>query len=231
MRRRLLIFTLIALAAVTNTAAQTATATAPYKFDFGGSVGLSGYIGEANASNPFSSAGFTADLAARYIIDTRWALRGALTYASLSGSTEGMANVLPGNTVYSFSSSVFDLSVRGEVNFFSFGIGETYKRLRRISPYLAVGVGLSLASCDGNTAIAPSLPMAFGVRYKLKERLNIYAEFSMTKIFSDKVDGNQLLDLNGIKTNFVKNTDWVSRIAVGVTYEFGKRCETCHYVD
>lgn len=231
MRRRLLIFTLIALAAVTNAAAQTATATAPYKFDFGGSVGLSGYIGEANASNPFSSAGFTADLAARYIIDTRWALRGALTYASLSGSTEGMANVLPGNTVYSFSSSVFDLSVRGEVNFFSFGIGETYKRLRRISPYLAVGVGLSLASCDGNTAIAPSLPMAFGVRYKLKERLNIYAEFSMTKIFSDKVDGNQLLDLNGIKTNFVKNTDWVSRIAVGVTYEFGKRCETCHYVD
>ena len=73
--------------------------------------------------------------------------------------------------------------------------------------------------------------MAFGVRYKLKERLNIYAEFSMTKIFSDKVDGNQLLDLNGVKTNFVKNTDWVSRLAVGVTYEFGKRCETCHYVD
>lgn len=229
MRRFLLIITLAAMAAAPKAACQSATA--PYKFDFGGSVGLSGYIGEANASNPFSSAGFTADLAARYIFDTRWAVRGALTYASLSGSTEGMANVLPGNAVYSFSSNVFDLSVRGEVNFFSFGIGETYKRLRRISPYLAVGVGLSMASCDGNSAIAPSLPMAFGVRYKLKERLNIYAEFSMTKIFSDKVDGNQLLDLNGVKTNFVKNTDWVSRLAVGVTYEFGKRCETCHYVD
>ncbi|MGN0223418.1 MAG: DUF6089 family protein, partial [Muribaculaceae bacterium] len=146
MRRILLILTFVALAAAPKAAGQTTNATAPYKFDFGGSVGLSGYIGEANAANPFSSAGFTADLAARYIIDTRWAVRGALTYASLSGSTEGMANVLPGNAVYSFSSNVFDLSVRGEVNFFSFGIGETYKRLRRISPYLAVGVGLSMAS-------------------------------------------------------------------------------------
>lgn len=231
MHRILLIITMIAMATVIKTAAQTATATAPYKFDFGGSIGLSGYLGEANSSNPFSSPGFTADLAARYIIDTRWSLRGALTYASLSGSTEGMANVLPENAVYSFSSNVIDLSIRGEVNFFSFGIGETYKRLRRISPYLAVGLGLSMASCDGNTAIAPSLPMAFGVRYKLKERLNIYAEFSMTKIFSDKVDGNQLVDLNRIETDFLKNTDWMSRIAIGITYEFGKRCETCHYVD
>ena len=52
MRRFLLIITLAAMAAAPKAAGQSATA--PYKFDFGGSVGLSGYIGEANASNPFS---------------------------------------------------------------------------------------------------------------------------------------------------------------------------------
>ena len=73
--------------------------------------------------------------------------------------------------------------------------------------------------------------MAFGVRYKLKERINLHAEFSMTKIFSDKVDGPDLADLNRIETDFFRNTDWVSRIVIGISYEFGKRCETCHYVD
>ena len=73
--------------------------------------------------------------------------------------------------------------------------------------------------------------MGFGVKYKLNPRLNLAMEFSMTKTFSDKIDGPYLNDLTGIKTSFVKNTDWYSRLTVGITYEFGERCETCHYVD
>ena len=38
-------------------------------------------------------------------------------------------------------------------------------------------------------------------------------------------------DLNNISSSFLKNTDWYSQIAFSITYEFGKRCETCHYVD
>ncbi|MDE6135821.1 MAG: hypothetical protein K2F79_09650 [Muribaculaceae bacterium] len=105
--------------------------SAPYKFDFGAQIGMSGYIGEANGSNPFAKPGFDAEIAFRYIPDTRWALRGALSTLSLSGSTEGMANVLPEAAVHSFSSQVYELSFRGEFNFFPYGIGETYKRLRR----------------------------------------------------------------------------------------------------
>lgn len=207
------------------------SAIAPYKFDFGGGLGLSGYEGDANSGFPFRHPGFTADLRVGYMFDTRWSLRGSLAMVGLSGSTTDMTNVLPaGVEHFDFTSQVFDLNVRGEFNFFSYGIGETYKRLRRWSPYLAVGIGVSLASSGGNTAVAPSLPLAFGVRYKLKERLNLNAEFSMTKVFSDHVDGAQMADLNGIKTDFYKNTDWFARFAVGITYEFGKRCETCHYV-
>lgn len=119
---------------------------------------------------------------------------------------------------------------RAEFNFFGYGIGETYKRLKRWSPYLSLGLGVTLASCDGTSA-ALSLPMAFGVKYKLRPRLNLMAEFAMTKVFGDHVDGPQLSDLYTIKSSFLKNTDWYSTIMITISYEFGKRCATCHYVD
>lgn len=205
--------------------------TAPYKFDFGASLGMSGYLGDANATNPFRHPGFTADLRAAYLIDTRWQLRAMLSTMGLSGNTTEINNVLPNDEQFSFTSQVVDLCVRGEFNFFSYGIGETYKRLKRWSPYLAVGVGVSMGLSGGNTTVAPSIPMAFGVRFKAKERLNLFAEFSMTKVFSDHIDSSEIADLNHIKTDFYKSTDWFSRLTVGITYEFGKRCETCHYVD
>ena len=52
----------------------------------------------------------------------------------------------------------------------------------------------------------------------------------MTKVFSDHMDG-PLSDLHQIKSSFARNTDWYSNISFSVTYEFGERCATCHYVD
>ena len=205
----------------------------PYKFDFGGALGMSGYLGEANTSSLMKHPGFEAELSFRYLPDSRWAFRGVLSTLSLSGSTADMEDVLPstGEPSYDFKSTVYDLGARVEFNFFSYGIGETYKRLRRWSPYLTVGIGVSMSSSGGTTSVAPNLPMGAGVKFKLSERVNLGAEFTMTKVFGDKVDGPLLNDLNTIKTSFYKNTDWYSRLTIGITYEFGKRCETCHYVD
>lgn len=231
-RLRMACMSLTVAAAVAATpAADAQAAVAPYKFDFGAGIGMSGYIGDLNSGNPFRHPGFTFDARAAYIIDTRWQIRASLETLGLKGNSTDISNVLPEGESYSFTSQVFDLGVRAEFNFFSYGIGETYKRLRRWTPYLAAGIGFSLASSSGNTACAPSIPLAFGFRYKIRERINLFAEFSMTKVFSDHVDGKDVADINHIKTDFYKNTDWFSRIAVGITYEFGKRCETCHYVD
>ncbi len=88
-----------------------------------------------------------------------------------------------------------------------------------------------MASSGGNTTVVPSIPMGVGVKFKINPRWNLGLEFTMTKAFGDKIDGSQLTDLNQIKTAFYKNTDWYSRLTIGISYEFGKRCETCHYVD
>lgn len=202
-----------------------------YKFDLGASLGMSGYLGDANQSNLFKNIGFAGGATFRYLIDTRWALRGIFTTASLSGNTADWDNVLPDGKQYEFSSQIYDLGIRGEFNFFGYGIGETYKKLRRWSPYLSLGIGATLATCEGETAFAVNIPMGIGVKYKLKPRLNLVLEFCMTKVFGDKVDGKDLNDLYQIKSSFIKNTDWYSTIMFSVTYEFGERCSTCHYVD
>lgn len=226
---------LIILTAVTTgvsrVAAQATSQPEEYKFDFGAGLGMTGYLGDANESGIFSHPGFGSNLSLRYLLNTRFALRGLLNIASLSGSTADMENVLPTAEPIDFKATAYDLQVRGEYNFFNYGIGETYKRLTRITPYLALGLGVSLAGVSGDTHVALTLPMAFGVKYKVKPRLNLGLEFSMTKVFGDKVDGTELSDPYLIKSSFIKNTDWYSALIFSVSYEFGRRCVACHRID
>lgn len=200
-----------------------------YRFDLGGQAGMAGYIGDAS-SGVFSHPGFGGGASFRYLPDVRWAIRGLLNVMRLSGDTSSMDDVLPGGVNYDFSSTVFDVGGRIEFNFFPYGVGETYKRLRRWTPYLAAGLGMTVASSSGSTCAAFNIPMAVGVKYKLRPRLNLGVEFSMTKVFSDNVDG-PLADLHQIQTSWVRNTDWYSGVMISLTYEFSERCETCHYVD
>lgn len=201
----------------------------PYKYNAGIGLGMSGYAGDASSSL-FSHPGFAAHASFRYQYDARWYFGGSFSTLSISGNTSDMDGVLPGGAVYDFKSQVYDLGGRVDFNFFPYGMGETFKNLRRWTPYLTLGLGVTLASCDGQTAVGPNIPMGAGVRYKLNEKLNLQAEFIVTKVFNDHIDG-PLSDLTMIKSSFLKNNDWYSRLSVGITYEFGRRCETCHYVD
>ena len=218
------------LAIVAASAPHARAQEAPYKFDFGAELGMSGYQGEASKTL-FSHPGFAFGLGVRYLPTTRWAIRGGFNVLTISGDTADMDNVWPGGRTYSFNSTVYDLGARVEFNFFSYGIGETYKKMRRWTPYLSLGLGLTMAMCDDDTAFGPNIPMGFGFKFKLKERLNLFTEFAVVKVFNDHIDGKDLSDLATIKSSFLKNNDWYSRFTVGISYEFGKRCETCHYVD
>lgn len=201
-----------------------------YKYSLGVDVGMSGYAGDAS-SFLYRRPGFAADAIFRYQYDSRWAFGANVAYQTLSGNTEDLDGVRPGGIEYKFHSSVVDLNGRVEFNFFPYGIGETYKSLKRWTPYLTAGIGVSMAMCQKTTAIGPNIPLGFGVKYKPSEKINLFFEFSVTKIFNDHFDGPDLSDLSQIKSAFVKNNDWYSRLCIGLSFEFGERCETCHYVD
>lgn len=199
-----------------------------YRFEAGGALGMSGYLGDANNANLLKKPGYVAGGLFRYIINSRMALKANLLTAKISGNSANLANTYPDAQTYAFSSQLYDLGAQFEFNFLNYGIGSKYLKLKRFSPYLTLGVGATLATGDGD-AFTLNVPMGVGVKYKLSERLNIGLEFTMRKTFSDELDG--LKDLNGITSGFAKNTDWYSFTMISITYEFSKRCRTCHYVE
>lgn len=224
---------LIAFAVVLSdpTAYAASTDDGNYRFDVGALLGMSGYLGDANESNLYSHPGFAVGVQGRYLFNERTALRMQLTSMSLSGNTADMTNVLPSMAEYRFNSRVYELGVRGEFNFLPYGIGETYRRLKRVTPFLSMGVGAVLSTCSGQSFFTASVPMGFGVKYKATPRCNIIGEITFAKTFGDHIDGPDLADLTTIQSSFLKNTDWYSTVTVGVTYEFGPRCVACHRVD
>lgn len=199
-----------------------------YRFEVGGAAGMSGYLGDANNGNLLKKPGYAVGGLFRYIINSRMAVKANLLIASISGNSTGLENVYPGGENYAFKSQLYDLGAQFEFNFLNYGIGSKYLKLKRISPYLTLGAGFTMATGDGD-AFTMNVPMGLGVKYKLSERLNLGLEFTMRMSLSDKLDG--LKDLNGINSGFAKNKDWYSFTMISITYEFSKRCRTCHYVE
>ena len=222
MKRALVILSLIVVAALGAVAQD-------YRFEIGASLGTSGYLGDVNKGNFLRKPGISGGAVFRYLKDYRWAFKANLTMATISGDSQSENIVLADGTPYNFKSTLLDMGGQVEFNFFNFGIGSKYKNLKRLTPYMTLGIGATMASSSGKSSMAINLPMGVGIKYKLKERLNLGAEFTMRKCFGDKIDG--LSDLNGIKSSFAKNTDWYSLIMVSITYEFSKRCRVCHYVE
>lgn len=200
-----------------------------YRFDAGGGVGMTGYLGDANTSNLWSHPGFDGMLLFRYIKSPRIAFKTGFYVGTLSGNSADMTDVFPETAQFKFSTTFYELSEMFEFNFFNYGIGEKYRNLKRWTPYVTAGLGATVWSTDGYTGAAFTIPFGIGAKYKLSERLNLGLEFLMKKTFADKLDGPNLSDPHAIKSGFAKNTDWYSTLSVTLSYEFSKRCATCNY--
>lgn len=202
-----------------------------YRFDIGAGLGMTGYLGDANTANLWSEPGWDFEALFRYIANPRWAFKTNFYAGNLRGDSSKMTNVFPGVETFSFSTTFYELGEMVEFNFFNYGMGETYRKLKRISPYIAAGIGMTVWSIDGKTGAAFNIPLGVGLKYKLSQRWNIGFEFLMKKTFSDRLDGEQLKDPYGIKSSFMKNTDWYSTMSLTISYEFSKRCAVCNYKD
>ena len=190
---------------------------------------MTGYLGDANAANLWQNPSWDAELLFRYIANPRWNFKTNFYIGGLRGNTESMANVLPTEEQFKFSTTFYELGEMAEFHFFNYGMGERYRKLKRFTPYITAGVSMTLWSVDGHTYAGFTLPVGIGFKYKPSRRLNLGLEFLMKKVFSDRLDGDNLVDPIGIKSSFAKNTDWYSTLTFTISYEFSKRCAQCHY--
>lgn len=190
---------------------------------------MTGYLGDANAANLWQNPSWDAELLFRYIANPRWNFKTNFYIGGLRGNTESMANVLPTEEHFKFSTTFYELGEMAEFHFFNYGMGERYRKLKRFTPYITAGVSMTLWRVEGHTYAGFTLPVGIGFKYKPSRRLNLGLEFLMKKVFSDRLDGDNLVDPIGIKSSFAKNTDWYSTLTFTISYEFSKRCAQCHY--
>ena len=198
-----------------------------YRAEIGGGAGLVAYEGDFNGSllkgmQPFGG------LVAKYRPNPRMAWSAQLSFGSLKGSSKDVDTWYPtlAANPYEFKSTVTWIDLRYEYNFWAFGTGKEYRGARPLTPFITIGAGLAVAKPD-KTATAFQVPIGLGVKYKLRPRLNLTAEWVMHFSGSDRLDG--MADPYGIKSSgLFKNTDCFSSLQVSITYDVWAKCKTCH---
>lgn len=223
---KILVFTLLI-----GVCSSRAEAQEDYRFDIGGGIGMTGYLGDANSANLLANPKWDVEILWRYILNPRFNFKTNFYVGQLGGDSSKMKNVFPNGENFKFSTTFFELGETVEFHFFDYGMGETYRKLKRWTPYIAAGAGITAWSVDSKFGAAFTIPVGFGFKYKPALRWNLGIEFLMKKTFSDRLDGKNLADPLGIKSEFMKNTDWYSTLTFTVSYEFSKRCAVCHYKD
>lgn len=234
-----------------------------YRMEVGAGVGLDCYVGDFN-SNVLSGSNLTPAFSVllRRVINPYSALQFALATSKMKGESKNVKTFYPDfNTQmrdesaredYKFSNMLIDFNAMYEYNFQPYGTGRDYRGAKRLTPYIALGLGFTYVNSKKGTVdlegyyqpssqtlygspemngsksvFTANLPLAFGVKYKMAERINLGVEWAMHFTLSDKLDG--VKDPTRINsTGIFKNTDCYSALRLSLTYSFWEKCKTCN---
>jgi hypothetical protein len=172
-------------------------------------VGISGggayYLGDLNPGKQFLNTQLSYGALIRYNIDTRWAVKLAVTRGSVKGNASQGTPFIQ-SLGLAFKSNITDISGVAEFNFFPYFTGS---ERNRISPYLYAGISVfffnpyvsdpafgkqylkELGTEGQNTPYSPvgiSIPFGLGVKVSLTERLGLQVYWEMHKTFTDYLD-------------------------------------------
>jgi hypothetical protein len=210
-----------------------ATAVAQeYKYEIGGMAGTSIYLGDANQTALLQGLNPAGGLVFRRNFNFRWALKTGLAIGGISGNTANTKNVFPGHAETSFNRHFFDLGGQVEFNFLPYSDKFAYLNTSRIAPYLLTGLGITIAPGENRTFSSLHLPLGVGVKYKVKNRINLGLEYSVHKLFGDGFDApnSEGFNLNNpykIQSGLFKNKDWYNTLMFSVTWDFGPNDRKC----
>lgn len=202
-----------------------------YLMEIGGGVGMVSYQGDFNGkiTSGMQPAGA---IVWRRLLNPYMGFRVMGMMGKLKGDATRVETYYPDETTraYSFDRSFTDVSVTYEYNFWPYGTGRDYRGAKRLTPFVFGGIGATYVSGGEKKVFTANVPIGLGIKYKLKERLNVGLEWSMHFSLSDELDG--IADPYGIKSSGAfKNTDCYSGLMLTLTYSFKSKCRTCNNDD
>ena len=211
-----------------------------YKMELGGALGTSAYLGDVSSS-PFKHMSLMGGVLARRNFNQRMVLKGNLAMGHISGSSKGYFSPTDAGSLdaaggerieVDFKRNLLDLGAQFEFSFWGYGRGASYKGLSPITPYLTAGLGLTLAFGGGHVNAALNMPVGVGLKYKVKPRINIGAEWTVRFTTSDRLDvtrqSSQLKGPYGIPSSGFKNKDCYSFLMFFVTYDLCPKYRKCN---
>ena len=202
-----------------------------YLMEIGGGVGMVSYQGDFNGKIP-SGMQPAGAIVWRRLLNPYMGFRVTGMMGKLKGDATRVETYYPDETTraYSFDRSLTDVSVTYEYNFWPYGTGRDYRGAKRLTPFVFGGIGATYVSGGEKKVFTANVPIGLGIKYKLKERLNVGLEWSMHFSLSDELDG--IADPYGIKSSGAfKNTDCYSGLMLTLTYSFKSKCRTCNNDD
>ena len=218
-----------------------------YRCELGLQGGCGYYAGDAT-EYVFQDVREAYGLHFRYKFDQRWALqvKGLAHHIKGQFTAEEAEMVRPGDRT-SFQASedatiigqpwetqMVNVDVVGEFNFFRFGVRQYDERIKPITPYIGVGIGIGMCM-EPNWAwrgyspvVQVYVPFVVGVKWKFADRWQLQAAWQHNVYFADNLEGidaiNNAHNLNG--SNFLNN-DVTSQLTVGIVFEFAKDRKIC----
>lgn len=195
-----------------------------YALELGVMAGPGFYMGDANLNGFYKDVTWAEGLMGRYNINPRMALKFDLAHGCVKGDAAKSANKFPATEgqEWAFSNSLIDLGCQYELSFWGYGTGTGYKGHRRLTPYIQMGLGFTYC----NNALTMNIPLGFGVKYKLKPRVNVGIDWSMRFSMSDKLDGIE--DPYRIQSGLLKNKDSYSWTMVYISYDLCPKYRKCN---
>lgn len=202
-----------------------------YRMEIGVGGGLVNYLGDFNGSI-VSNMQPSASLILRRVFNPYMGLKLDFAYGKLKGSSADVKTWYPelADNPIDFNSTLMDLSLSFEYNFWPYGTGREYRGAKRLTPFVFLGIGGTYAKTGDESVFTANVPIGVGVKYKLGRRLNLDLEWAAHFSLSDKLDG--VADPYGIESSgLFKNTDCYSMLKFTITYSFMPKCKICNKDD
>ncbi|MCR5819630.1 MAG: DUF6089 family protein [Bacteroidaceae bacterium] len=212
-----------------------------YQQEIGGGAGIMNYIGDSGGS-PLKHPGPMVSVFWRRNFNQRMVVRTHMLMGHISGNTKG--NFVPTDplsetpaggtpTTVEFSRNVMEAGAQFEFNFFGYGRGAAYKGLKPWTPYLLFGAGVTTAFGGGGKFVGGlNIPVGIGLRYKVRQRLNLGFEWAVRFTTSDRLDdsGNmtKLNDPYGTRSGMFKNKDCYTTAMFSISYDISPKYRKCN---
>ncbi len=222
-----------------------------YLCELGLQAGLGYYVGDAT-SHIFNNVREAAGVQFRYKFDQRWALQ-------LKAQTQNIAFPLQPETKKPVATNrLYSIDAMGEFNFFRLGAKQYDERVHPFTPYIFLGVGLSMyrgvavakkqdaygepmldaagnavtEAREGTLQGAAYIPFGIGLKWKFAKWCGLNVAWQQNLYFADNLENktyyNNTHQLN--KSNILKN-DFTSSFTIGIVFEFSKKDKICRHCD